>query len=233
PSASQSFASSRPSATFTSSASPRTTAFSSASIAPSSSSVSTAPQATPTGAGSLVKRNPASSDSDDKDSPPSDGEKGPGGARVRGVKGFVGAKRRGERKVFDREKLRPLSLPPRSPRPLAKPPIKVTDDIDESHPDLDAHRRHARVVPLTSALLRRARAQDESTIEFVPVAPKLATDSKRFIPSRLERAPTVPRRRAPTKQDQNDVTVTPVFALNPDSDDETSSGAINQVGAGM
>ncbi|KAG8745420.1 hypothetical protein FRC10_008130 [Ceratobasidium sp. 414] len=228
-------ASSRPSSTSTSPGSPRTTTFSSTSITLSSSFVpATTPWATSTGVENLVKPKPTSPILNDYDSPPSDDEEGPVVARVRARRAKESARmKRGERNVFDREKLRPLSLPSRS-HPPSSPPTEVAVDIDESHPDLEAHRRYARAAPITSALLRRSRRRGGSTVEFVPIASRRAVDPKRFIPSRPKRASTVPRRRALTKQDQNDVTVTPIFApdIDLDDDDQAGPGAINLAGTG-
>ncbi|KAG9121326.1 hypothetical protein FRC07_002746 [Ceratobasidium sp. 392] len=209
---------------------PKTTAFLSTSARPSSSISTTTPQASPTGSGNLIKPDSASSDSNDHDSPSSDDDGQPKPARLRvrrRAKGTASVvKRDGERKVFDREKLRPLSLPPR-PR-AASAPTEETIDIDESYPDLDIHSRAAYVSPITPALLRHYQLRDESRIEFVPIAPKRAVGPKRFIPSRQKHALATPRRRALIDKHKPSVIVTPVFEPKVDVDsDKTGPNALN------
>ncbi|KAG8771056.1 hypothetical protein FRC12_003877 [Ceratobasidium sp. 428] len=230
------FTSLRPSLSSVASTTPRPTAFSSTSVQLSSSSIlatTSRPAPTP-GTGNIIKPDSDSSDSHGADSPSSDDDGGKptlGRLRIRRRKTreVPGAEKRdGERKVFDREKLRPLSLPPRAP---SSPSLtEDTIDIDESYPDLNAHRRRAYISPITPALLQHYQIRDESRIEFVPIAPKRAAGPKRFIRARSKRALSTPKRRALIDSDRREVIVTPVFKprIKKDDDkDKTGPNAVN------
>ncbi|QRV96554.1 hypothetical protein RhiJN_24572 [Ceratobasidium sp. AG-Ba] len=218
-----------------------TSSSTSASVSSSSASVSapafTISPAFPTPVGNLIQPDSPSSYSSNEDSPdsPSSDDEPLVPTRVKGRRARASAnpvKREGERKVFDRERLRPLSLTPR-PRAASHPQARGMADIDETHPNLKAHSRRAHVAPITSERLHRARAQDESTIEFVPIAPKRAYDPKKFVSSRSGKSVVVRMRRSVMDKRPKDITVTGMFAPKVDSDDEKkgASGAQKLAGA--
>ncbi|KAG8712435.1 hypothetical protein FRC09_019879 [Ceratobasidium sp. 395] len=223
----------RPSLSSAAFTTPRTTAFSSTSAQLSSPSIlATTSRPAPTGAGNIIKPDSDSSDSNGPDSPSSDDDGGKptlGRLRVRRrVRELPSAaKRDGERKVFDREKLRPLSLAPRAPSSSSS--TEETIDIDESYPDLNAHRRRAYISPITPALLQHYQIRDESRIEFVPIAPRQAAGPKRFIPARSKRALSAPKRRALIDSDRREVIVTPVFEPRVKKDDDKEKTGPNAV----
>ncbi|CAE6515502.1 unnamed protein product [Rhizoctonia solani] len=186
---------------------------------PTSTFLSPTGLALPTGVENLVKppKSPASAGSDDSDS---DKERIPARQlRKRALKQRSAAteKREGARKVFDREKLRPLALSPRSqPRTPAQSP---SVDIDESHPDLKAHIRRARVAPITNSLLRRTR--EGLNVEYAPTAPR-TVDPKRFVSHRSRRSKRSKAlsARSSFDSDQRDVKITPIWRFEVDSDAE-------------
>ncbi|KAH7322283.1 hypothetical protein B0J17DRAFT_245001 [Rhizoctonia solani] len=193
---------------------------------PTSTFLSPTSLALPTGVGNLVKPptspgSPASNDSD------SDEERVPARlSRKRALKQRSSAseKREGARKVFNREKLRPLALPPRSqPRTPARSP---SVDIDESHPDFKSHIRRARVAPITNSLLRRTR--EGLNVEYVPAAPR-TVNPKRFVShrSRRNKRSNTLSTRSVFDSDQRDVKITPVWRFEVDSDAEKKKQAEN------
>ncbi|CUA74842.1 Protein FMP27, mitochondrial [Rhizoctonia solani] len=125
-------------------------------------------------------------------------------------------KREGERKVFDRERIRPLSLPPRSlPRTPARSP---SADIDESHPNLKAHIRRAHVAPITNSLLKRTRGG--LSVEYVPLTSRTA-DPKRFTSRRSKRTKHLATR-STFDEEERDVKIAPVWKFKTESDDDKS-----------
>ncbi|KAJ1305746.1 hypothetical protein OPQ81_010478 [Rhizoctonia solani] len=179
--------------------------------------VSSTALAAPTGVSNLIRPKPDSgSDSDD-----SDDDKRPIPARRlrRTFKQRSPAteKRQVVKKVFDRERLRPLSLPPRSqPR---TPTQSSSVDIDESHPDLAAHIRHARVAPITNSMLQRTR--EGLHVEYVPIAPR-TIDPKRFVSHRSRHAKRSDAlsTRSPFVSNQPNIKITPIWKFEIDSDDK-------------
>ncbi|CAE7065666.1 unnamed protein product, partial [Rhizoctonia solani] len=169
---------------------------------------------TPTGVANLIQPQPGSESSDSDDS---DDEKEPVPARLARRKVF---KRRlaatedgATKKVFDRQKLRPLSLSPRSqPRNPRSP-----SDIDRSHPDLETHIRHAhaRRTHATSALLKRK--PEGLNIEYVPIAPQ-TIDPKRFV-SHSKRTRHL-KTRSLFESDKQNITIKAQWKPKDDSDDE-------------
>lgn len=227
--------------TTTSIKSPASSSFSTASTpsssvsrATSSSISQTSGLVAPTGVANLIKPDSGSSDSHSESN--SDDDEG-GLVSVLARRRTAGQKRSlkekkavaGEKKVFNREKIRPLSLPP---RPRTPSPTETKVDIDETHPNPRAHSRRAHVAPMTSSLL--ARAREGLTVMFVPIAPRQAADPKRFVSSRSKRGSVKPRRprsvsrRALSAQDQLDVTVTPIFEVKAESDDEKKGSVVGQ-----
>ncbi|KAG8733794.1 hypothetical protein FRC11_002244 [Ceratobasidium sp. 423] len=188
---------------------------------PTSTSVSSTRLAAPTGVGNLIKPKPGSdsSGSDDSD----DEGRIPARLRRRAFKPRSEStkKKEGVRKVFDRERLRPLSLPPRSqPRAPTRSP---SADIDESHPDLKVHIRHARVAPITNSLLQRTR--EGLNVEYVPIAPR-TVDPKRFVShrSRRNKRSSTLSTRSVFDSEERDIKITPIWTFKVDSDDEKKDG---------
>ncbi|CEL54120.1 hypothetical protein RSOLAG1IB_06831 [Rhizoctonia solani AG-1 IB] len=183
---------------------------------PTSTLVSSTDLAVPTGVQNLIKPSPGSGSSDSED----DDYKGiipalPARRALR-QRSKASENRDTVRKVFDREKLRPLSHPRSYPRDLEEPP---SVDIDESHPNVKAHIRRARVAPITNSLLKRSR--DGSTVEYVPIAPR-AVDPMRFVSrrsTRTKRSRTLTTRSL-FASDERDVKITPVWRFEVDSDTE-------------
>ncbi|CAE6512441.1 unnamed protein product [Rhizoctonia solani] len=197
-----------------------TTSFATSTSSPlslTSTSASSTHLAAPTSVGNLIKPKPGSgsSGSDESD----DEARVPARLlRRRAFKQRSGStEKEGARKVFDRERLRPLSLSPRSqPRTPTRSP---SADIDESHPDLKAHIRHARVAPMTNSLLQRTR--EGLHVEYVPIAPQ-TVDSKRFVSRRsrrIKRSSTLSTRSV-FNSDERDIKITPIWTFKIDSDDD-------------
>ncbi|QRW24240.1 pyridoxamine 5'-phosphate oxidase family protein [Rhizoctonia solani] len=193
---------------------------------PSETSTTTGPTA-PTGIQNLIRPRPGSGSSDSG----SDNDTGVISAhfvRRRALKqrSTVSESRDSTRKVFDREKLRPLSLPRSQPR---VPSQSSSVDIDESHPDLKTHIRRARVAPITNSLLKRTL--EGSTLEYIPIAPR-AVDPMRFV-SRHSRRTKRSRNltaRSPFISDEQDVKITPIWRFEVDSDDEKKHQSGNLAG---
>ena len=190
----------------------------------------TAALAIPTAVSNIIKPDSGSSDSNDSDGI----DDGPAVAPFRPLRRSktlkqkrtkIVAEKSGERKLFDREKLRPLSLPPRPRSPASAPLAETSIDIDESRPDLEAHIRRARVAPMTNSLLNRAR--QGLAVEYVPIAPRAVADPKRFVSSHSKRSKKALSRRTPSAGDAQPLKITPVFALNPESDDDKKNGTGN------
>ncbi|KAL5631906.1 hypothetical protein ACGC1H_000065 [Rhizoctonia solani] len=181
------------------------------------SSVTSTGLAAPTGVGNLIKphTDSVSSASDDSDDERTS-------VRLLRRRAFrqrpvATEKREGVRKIFDRERLRPISLVPRS-RPRT-PTRSSSADIDESHPDLKAHIRRAHVAPITNSLLKRE--PEGLNVEYVPLASQ-TIDPKRFVSRRSRRAKRLNTLSARSffNLEGQDVKITPIWKLDIDSDDD-------------
>ncbi|CAE6349584.1 unnamed protein product [Rhizoctonia solani] len=198
------------------------TSFSSSALASSSG------LAVPTGIQNLIKPGSGSGSSDSDDN---DNDKGKIPVRLMRRRAFkqrstVSENIGSPRKVFDREKLRPLSLPRSQHRAPSQSP---SPDIDESHPDFKTHIRHARVAPITNSLLKRSK--EGSTIEYVPITPRVV-DPMRFVSRRSRRTKrsSALATRSIFVSDERDVKITPIWRFEVDSDAEKKHHSGNLAG---